>query len=62
MLMMMGCRLLRWGGRGWARARIRSKNAGLSDKAEDCRQKQNAFCHNIIWFAVEIDLLITFFR
>ena len=59
MLVMMGCRrLLRWGAR--ARARVRCKNAGLSDKAEDCSQKQNVFCHNVIGFYVELGLLITF--
>jgi hypothetical protein len=60
--MMMGCRLLRRGAlaRAWGWGRVRCENAGLSDKAEDCSQKQNVFCHNVFRFAVEVGLLITF--
>jgi hypothetical protein len=60
--MMMGCRLLRRGAlaRAWGWGRVRCENAGLSDKAEDCSQKQNVFCHNVFRFSVEVGLLITF--
>ena len=53
-----GARRLRRGRGG--RGRVRCENAGLSDKAEDCSQKQNVFCHNVFRFAVEVGLLITF--
>jgi len=38
LFVMMGCRLFRPGAGGWtwAWAGVRSENAGLSDKAEDC--------------------------
>jgi hypothetical protein len=39
----MWCR----GRRRRARARLRCKNAGLSDKAEDRSQKQNVFYHEV---------------
>ena len=58
MLVMMGCcRLFRRG--AWAWAGIRSENAGLSDKAENCSQKQNVFCHNMSGLLLKV-LLITF--
>jgi hypothetical protein len=59
MLVMMGCPFRR-GACAWAWAGIRSENAGLSDKAENCSQKQNVFCHNDVRVMVEVGLLITF--
>jgi hypothetical protein len=59
MLVMMGCRLRRGAcARAWAG--VRSENAGLCDKAENCSQKQNVFCHNDVRVIVEVGLLVTF--
>jgi hypothetical protein len=60
MLVMMGRRLFRRGGCGRAWAGVRSENAVLSDKAENCSQKQNVFCHNDVRVMVEVGLLFTF--
>ena len=61
MLVMMGCPFRR-GACAWAWAGIRSENAGLSDKAENCSQKQNVFCHNDVRVIVEVGFANHFFR